>query len=808
MTETRLEEKMLALGRERYAAETRKNKSLNKELRTPAFRRLWAEATSVVGQELSERIWQNFLNRGPIIDSYAYIQRLGDAELVAAVALRCVLDGLSIGHNYKTLCKRIGNALEKEDEALQFAEQLPWRERVAQFWQKKGKKNAIAKAIKLSKSHEQLTYAPWPHKNKIYAGATLLEIIKETTGYIRFDTHKLRPNRSTARVLPTDALLKWLEEANDYYADARPMLLPIQQPPLDWSGPIGGGYHHTQLRNKTKLVSTRFVFPENRADYTDMPEVYDAVNHVQRVEWELHPVVHETFRTLWEGGAQVAGIPAKEDEPLPERPDTEDKDAIRTWLRNRKAIHQINFEHRCARLKLTRLLWIAETYKNGPIYFPQYLDFRGRMYPRPIFLQPQADDLARGMLRFAQGKAITDWDQARWLAIHVANCWGHSKKAFDERVAWTEANTARIQECYRRGPVDDLWWTEADDPWQFLAALVEWSEFKAAGLGFVSKLPVYMDGSNNGLQVFSFLLRDPVGGAATNCLPSTQPRDIYQDVADVATKKLIAILDGETLGSSRRAHAQWWLELCGGALPRAATKRAVMVLPYGGTLFSCREYVAEWASEVCKKKGTTYLAGRETWPRLDLVARAIWDAIGEVVIAAKVAMKWIQTCTKAMTEQKLPLKWKSPSGFPVVQAYHQYKSAFIQIRHNGAKIRKVSYARFVDRLDAREQRNGASPNFIHSIDGAIMVKVVNACAERGVTNISPIHDSFGVCVADVPILNHAVRETYASVFQRNLLADFREQLASYATKPELLPPPPEMGTMDVTAVMDSLYFSC
>lgn len=804
---TRLEEKMLSLGRERYQADTRKSKATNQELRTPTFRRLWAEATAVVGAELAERIWQSFLNRGPVVDSFPYIQRLGSSELVAAIALRCVLDGLSVGHNYRTLCKRIGSALEKEDEALQFSEQQPYRARVAEFWRDRGKRGAFTKAIKLSKSKEQVTYAPWPYRNKLYCGALMLEIIKETTGYIKFDVHRLGPKRKMARVLPTDALLKWLEDADEFYSEARPMLLPIQQPPLDWSGMTGGGYHSERINSRTKLVALRYTTPENKPDFSDMPEVYDAINHVQRVEWRLNSVVHETFKTLWEGGAQVAGIPPREDSPLPDKPASEDQEIVRSWLRTRKGIHTMNFENRCARIKLTRLLWIADSYKDGPIYFPQYLDFRGRMYPRPIFLQPQADDLARGLLRFANGKAITDWDQARWLAIHVANCWGLAKRAFDERVAWTEKHTTRILACAKAGPVNDLWWTEADEPWQFLAALVEWSEFKKHGLGYVSTLPVYMDGSNNGLQVFSFLLRDPIGGAATNCIPSTQPRDIYQDVADVATKKLIAI-SGETPGSLRSTHAQWWLDLCGGQLPREATKRAVMVLPYGGTLFSCREYVGEWALSACKKKGIEWPLDKETWGRTDLVARAVWDAIGEVVIAAKQAMKWIQDCTKVMTQQKLPLKWKSPSGFPVVQAYHQYKSAFVNVKHQGVAIRRVSYARFQDRLDAREQRNGASPNYVHSIDGAVMVKTVNACADRGVMNISPIHDSFGVCVADVPILNHAVRETYATLFQRNLLAEFREQLASYATKPELLPPPPEMGTMDVTAVMDSLYFSC
>jgi DNA-directed RNA polymerase len=39
---------------------------------------------------------------------------------------------------------------------------------------------------------------------------------------------------------------------------------------------------------------------------------------------------------------------------------------------------------------------------------------------------------------------------------------------------------------------------------------------------FVSHLPVAFDGSCNGLQNYSMMLRDEVGGAATNLVPSRE----------------------------------------------------------------------------------------------------------------------------------------------------------------------------------------------------------------------------------------------------------------------------------------------
>ena len=82
-------------------------------------------------------------------------------------------------------------------------------------------------------------------------------------------------------------------------------------------------------------------------------------------------------------------------------------------------------------------------------------------------------------------------------------------------------------------PFGFRWWTEADEPWQFLAFAYEFVAFCDQGYGFLSNLPVMVDGSNNGLQHFSAILRDPIGGKATNLTDEDMPQDIYQEVADL-----------------------------------------------------------------------------------------------------------------------------------------------------------------------------------------------------------------------------------------------------------------------------------
>lgn len=48
---------------------------------------------------------------------------------------------------------------------------------------------------------------------------------------------------------------------------------------------------------------------------------------------------------------------------------------------------------------------------------------------------------------------------------------------------------------------------------------------------FISHLPVYQDGSCNGLQHYAALGRDEEGGREVNLVPAEKPSDVYSSVA-------------------------------------------------------------------------------------------------------------------------------------------------------------------------------------------------------------------------------------------------------------------------------------
>ena len=64
-------------------------------------------------------------------------------------------------------------------------------------------------------------------------------------------------------------------------------------------------------------------------------------------------------------------------------------------------------------------LQVAEKFKDEPmIWFPHTIDFRGRAYPLPPHLNHLGSDTSRGMLHFAEGRALGEHG-LDWLFVQV-----------------------------------------------------------------------------------------------------------------------------------------------------------------------------------------------------------------------------------------------------------------------------------------------------------------------------------------------------------------------------------------------------
>lgn len=793
-----LEELMSTLGRERYWSRIHKKTRGLRTTDLPAGRYLLRESLGAMSKATQE--WRDntriAAGRGAHASTF-----LGEmpSEVVALLGLRSLLDTCTQRKGIAATSFQVGAALREEMQFMLIHKTAPklWSDlkvRLKRHRDRQHRSIIVRNAMK----NVVLPDVGWTRRDEIQVGASIIELAIQSTGM--FELVQLDPGKSRHRkkhsVCCTVETLKWLETAHEENEAMFPFYLPTLDLPVEWSSPYDGGYHSNLVLRKP-LVKTIDRRSLKFIDKADLSKVYTAVNAIQDTAWELNPVVLEAARFVWEAGIPIAEIPERVDEPVPLKPDTEDEEKLKEWRIECGKRHERVMASRSRRMLHSRIMYMAERFVDKTFYFPHSTDFRGRVYPVPFFLQPQGCSLARGLLRFAAPCVVRTPEAREWFMVHGANCWGFDKVSFRKRTEWVVENHSKIMAVHK-DPLDFRWWADADKPWEFLAWCIEYGD-ASVGRGqlaesFESKIPIAMDGSNNGLQIYSLLLRDEVGAAATNCTPSDMPRDIYQDVADRVMEMLLA---------STHEFAAPWIEFLGGKLPRAAVKRQVMTLPYGSTFHSCIHYTRDWYEEQRVKRGSTPF--ERGYKPSAFLARYIWAAIGEYCGKARECMEWIQKIAVDLSRQGEFIHWTAPSGFVVRQEYNTYEDKVVKTTV-GEVARKVKYRRDMNEPSPRHHKNGVAPNYVHSLDGAILIDSVNRATARGVRQFAMVHDSYGVPAAEAPVMAECLREAYVEMFKVNQLERLAEEIRSYAPRGVEIADPPEMGTLDVELVRKSVYF--
>lgn len=336
-------------------------------------------------------------------------------------------------------------------------------------------------------------------------------------------------------------------------------------------------------------------------------------------------------------------------------------------------------------------------------------------------MNPQGVELAKALLRFAEGEPLDDAEAVKWFLVHGANTYGIDKVSFDARCQWVDDHKHEILQA-ADNPLDHLdFWAAADEPFCFLSWCHEFSEWQKNPDSFKSKIPIAMDGTCNGLQHYSALLRDPVGAKYTNLIPAEKPNDIYGEVAKVVVEKLHLIAEKESDQRPIR-----WLKF---PIDRKITKRAVMVLPYGSTLRACRQYVFAAVMDKINEGVPSPFPQKEIMSAANYLANIVWAAIDEVVVGARIAMGWLQTVARNLSKHQLPVSWTSPSGFPVLQAYPKMEQYRINTILNGKTFKPRMTAAVEGTIDTRHQANAIAPNFVHSLDAAALILTVIAASK-------------------------------------------------------------------------------
>lgn len=811
-----LEEKMRGMGVDRHWSNIARAKERGQETGTRAVRRLMHHAIEQITKGIQDLIADCESGKaGRKALAYYYLVKI-EPEAAALITARCVLDGVAKGDRLTPLARRVASLIEDELAYRAFRE----ADKKAHDWLVRREKR-----VNGSSYHRQRTvilhnmksrgirWEEWPADAAVAVGVKLIEIMMATTGLITRTTRNVNVKRQEIFIEATRETMEWINEENNRSAALSPVYLPTIIPPRPWTSPYEGGYWTPRVRRLTFVKTRSRPYLEELAEQ-DLGGVYDAVNAMQHTAWCINRKVLEVLRTLWNTGSTLGDIPPANEIPLPLKPlfleqelpreewTGEHENQFKEWKRSATDTHTYNAKLKSLRLQFAKVLSVAEMFEDEEeIYFPHQLDFRGRAYAVPLFLNPQGSDTSKGLLEFANGVAIDDDASASWLAIHGCNVWGNDKVSLEDRVEWVNDHEGMIL-AIAADPYSNKQWSEADSPWQFLAFCFEWAAFKEHGWGYLSTLPCQMDGSCNGLQNFSAALRDPVGGAAVNLMPSELPADIYQEVADLVLKRVEkdAASDDEELA----AIAQGWLKH---GVNRNVCKRPVMTLAYGAKEFGFRTQVFEDTIQPLKfEAGADFPWEGSGWSAASYMGALIWECVGEVVIAARAAMDWFQKAAKAAAKEGLPVRWDTPDGLPVLQAYPKMNTKRIGLTFNGVRMDLTVAMGVKPELDRGKQANGISPNWVHSMDASHMRATVRRGWWEGLRSFSMVHDSYGTHAGNAWALAQFLREEFVRMYAGNVLAEFKRTLEAQLPEEIKLCTLPESGSLVLSQILESDYF--
>lgn len=589
--------------------------------------------------------------------------------------------------------------------------------------------------------------------------------------------------------------------------------LPMLVPPRPWVSDSSGGYLIHEVEMTRRPVQEAVETP--RLPDKLLPTL-DALNQLGSTPWIINkPILEcivEVFRHPQKYNAFLkrVGIPRHPDNIEPPM-ETMAKGKFRDMTRDQYKAYQQGQAQKQAFTQLkaeSYSLWcdtlyrlsIAQHFQDHVLYFPHNIDFRGRVYPIPPYLNHMGCDLSRSLLVFAEGKPLGPRG-LNWLKLHTVNLSGFKKKSsIRERMEYAEKNLPLFLDSANDPLGGQKWWLESEEPWQTLGACMELRNALASPdpANYVSHLPIHQDGSCNGLQHYAAMGRDSLGAKFVNLIPSECPQDVYGEIASILERKR----SEDALAGNPIAI------LLTGAIKRKVIKQTVMTTVYGVTRYGAKLQIAKQLKDIENPVIPTEKLGEAS----AYLANRTFDSLNEMFESSQKIQNWFISCADMIsTEFFRFVEWETPLGLACVQSYQK------ALHSKNLPLGLRSLAR---KPNTSKQRNGFPPNFVHSLDSSHMMLTALHMWRRGCTYAS-VHDCFWTHPASVEIMNEVCRQQFINLHSYPILEELSESfLQNYIndeTRQKLDPVQlakakqtfkavPKKGNLDLAVVKNSTFF--
>ncbi|AWD90592.1 DNA-dependent RNA polymerase [Pseudomonas phage Njord] len=878
-TQEALEAKMHGAGLDRFIRNNDRAITGGSASDTDWYRRLTRQFVKPMADGIQAYLDYYEGRRGKPSASLVHLRCL-PTETASYIAIKTIFDGLTNpNQTAQNLSEQIGKRIEDEVRFMKLDNAAP------KFIKAIKESLKRSSSQKYSHGHDVMVHAEkllaedkerqdkygvmidrhlsWPDNDIFNLGSKLIELFANN---MLLDGEVLIQKRLIVRsqidrvtvIEATPAMEKWIEEYKVVVGEMAPAFAPCVIKPLDWTGPRFGGWHTEKMRRQMPLAKCKQQSVLSRLTKKQMPRVYSAVNALQAVEWRVNHRILSVANEARLRGLPLA-LPDREKLATPPCPvphmyaelrgaelmsvlSESQKEAFRTWKADAAKTYNDEAERKAKYREVCATIDQGIQYKDfDKIHFVYTLDFRGRVYCQSSLISPQGGDLQKSLCQFANGMPLGE-SGVHWFKVQGANVWGWDKKQFEERDELVMADDF-VELCLdiAADPLTFTDWTQADKPWQFLAWCFEYADFVShcetnPPETFVSRIAVAMDGSCSGIQHYSAMLRDEIGGKEVNLVPGDRPQDIYGAVAKIVGRWMEDISElqvpcesftrmlskGAVEGQFKlcpleaQMLSRAWVEI---GVTRSMTKKPVMTLPYGSSQMTCRESMAQYLNDLQKKENEQSRAqnrkpvavhpfndskGSMSRMQAELFASGLtWEAIGHVVVAARAAMRFIKKVTHETSSRNVALEWIAPTGFIVNQCIFDSTPRRVKTQMMGETFFTIREEN--PTISVNKMKSSAAPNFVHSMDASHLCIAVDEFALAGITSIAVIHDSFGTHAGNTERMRKLLINSFVDMYQNHdVIRDFYEAQCE-RVKCDLELDLPAVGTLDLETVRHSKY---
>ena len=332
---------------------------------------------------------------------------LVDPKIIALITAKHVINTITNTKNLTATSISLGGKIETEISLKNFKSLNPElyetvkRDLDKRSWNYNYKRR---KYREQSKRDNVAIWEEWSTTEKLHVGMQLISLLIESTGLIEIVTEQHK-HKTVKVIKQTEKTRTWINNRNQFNELLNPEYLCMVMPPksVENGKVVGHGYWSEEMPELDLVKQKGKKFTKELEAFA-MPEVTDAINLMQSTSYKINKFILEVMQNAWDKGLSIGGMPPIKNLDVPNKPhDIEtNKEALKKWKKESVIVHTENNRMVSKRLLYAKIIWLAQKFKDyATLFFPLQLDFRGRAYCVPAFLNYQSINGAKALLNFA-----------------------------------------------------------------------------------------------------------------------------------------------------------------------------------------------------------------------------------------------------------------------------------------------------------------------------------------------------------------------------------------------------------------------